>query len=310
MSEGEEGNFAAFEAQANDTEAAEAVVEDKKPVEEPVEAAEVVEEGAEADQDDDSGDEDDDDAPEPEEKPKNRPSDRIRDLNGKLRAEQRTNAALMERLEAIESRLTENKVNDTPSDTGNAPDPNDLELYPLGSLDDRYIEDMIEHVANRKVAETLESARQREAEKAQQAEAERQHAELIQKAETVASRGAELFDDFEEKVVIPAMQGKFDLTQTTFEALSEAEHGAEILHVLATDAKEASRVASLSVYQQAKYVMEKDAEFAGGSKAPARKLPSAGAPPQSNIRGSGNRSSFDPATADFAQFERKANAAR
>jgi hypothetical protein len=304
MSEGEEGNFADFEAQANDTEAAEIVVEDKKPVEEPVEAAE---EGAEVDQDDDSGD---DEVAEVEEKPKNRPSDRIRELNGKLRAEQREKAALVERLEAIESRLTENKVNDTPSATGTAPDPNDLELYPLGSLDDRYIEDMIEHVANRKVAETLESARQREAEKAQQAEAERQQAELIQKAETVASRGAELFDDFEEKVVIPAMQGKFDLTQTTFEALAEAEHGAEILHSLASNAKEASRVASLSVYQQAKYVMEKDAEFAGGSKAPARKLPAAGAPPQSNIRGSGNRSSFDPATADFAQFERKANAAR
>jgi len=307
MSEGEEGNFAAFEAQANDVEAAEIVVEDKKPVDEPVEAAEAVEEGAEADQDDDFGD---DDAPEPEEKPKNRPSDRIRELNGKLRAEQREKASLLERLEAIESRLTENKVDDTPLATGTAPDPNDLELYPLGSLDDRYIEDMIEHVANRKVAETLESARQREAEKAQQAEAERQQAELIQKAETVASRGAELFDDFEEKVVIPAMQGKFDLTQTTFEALAEAEHGAEILHSLASNAKEASRVASLSVYQQAKYVMEKDAEFAGGSRTPARKLPAAGAPPQSQIRGSGNRSSFDPTTADFAQFERKANAAR
>ena len=294
--EGTENDFAAFEQDATKPEAAETVEDVKKeetaPAAEAAEPAPVAEDDGSAEGDDDSGD------PKPEEK-KNKPSDRIRELS-------RKNRELMARLDAIENRLPAEKTNDTPVVEDKAPDPSDSAKYPLGALDDRYIEDMIEHVTNRKVAETLESQRQREAESAQQAEVERQNAEVLEKADQVIASGSELFDDFEESVVVPALQGKFDLTQITFEAIAEVENGARILHALALDTKEAARVAKLSPLQQLKYVTDKDAEFSGGKKPEPRKLPGAPVPPSANIKGAGSTSAFDPSTASFAEFEKRA----
>jgi hypothetical protein len=300
--EAETNDFAAFEQKANSGEVLE-VVEEK--VVEPAveqEEPEVIAEG------DDRGEDPDLDKDEEEklEKPRKQPSDRIKELNSRLRSEQREKAELLSRLEKIEKGLAEPKINDNSSDIGNRPDPNDLDKYPLGALDDRYIEDMIEHVSDAKAAKALESVLQREQERAQQAEAEKQLTELRTKAETLVSRGTDLHDDFEETVYEAGLRGDWDLTQTTFEAAAEAEHGAEILYALATDPKEAHRVATLSPYQQIKFVMDRNAEMSGAPV--ARKVPGAPAPPQSNIRGSGMKNAFNPATADFVTFEKMANA--
>lgn len=301
-------DFAAFEAKVTASEPAPAEEAPKDDVA-PAAEAEEAQPAADAGEEDNSSEGDDDSSEEkPAEKTKPKASDRIRELNGKLRASERENTDLIARLEAIENRLPDKKVDDTPTATDKTPDPSDHVKYPLGALDDRYIEDMIEHVASAKVAEHLESVRQREAETALQAETERQNAEVLEKANTVIASGSELFDDFEESVVVPALQGKFDLTQITFEAIAEVENGARILHALASDTKEAARVAKLSPLQQLKYVSDKDAEFAGGSKPEPRKLPGAPIPPSANIKGSSGRSSFNPETASFADFERHAMA--
>lgn len=301
--EAETNDFAAFEQKVASGEPAPEVVEEKAA--EPAAEQEEPEVVAESD-DASAADEGEETEEEKPEKPRKQPSDRIKELNSRLRTEQREKQELISRLDNLERRLTPEKTNDNSSASGDRPDPNDLDKYPLGALDDRYIEDMIEHVSDAKAAKALESVLQREQERAQQAEAEKQLTELRTKAETLVSRGSELHDDFQETVYEAGLRGDWDLTQTTFEAAAEAEHGAEILYALAADAKEAHRVATLSPYQQIKFVMDKNAELAGKT-IPARKVPGAPPPPQSNIRGSGMRNSFNPATADFATFEKMAS---
>jgi hypothetical protein len=277
-------------------EPAPAAAEEESPKADPAPAAEAGEAQPAAEDAGTPEGDDDDSGEKPEEKQKPKASDRIRELS-------RKNRELIARLDAIENRLPAEKTNDTPVVEDKSPDPSDFEKYPLGALDDRYIEDMIEHVTNRKVAETLESVRQREAETAQQAETERQNAQVLEKANTVIASGSELFDDFEESVVVPALQGKFDLTQVTFEAIAEVENGARILHALASDTKEAARVAQLSPFQQLKYVSEKDAEFS--EKKPAPRLPKAQAPPQSGTKGSGTKFTVPDDTDDQDAFDKK-----
>lgn len=292
--------------------------------EEPPAKEEPAKTGAEAEAGDDDGDdgEDGDDAAaaeaaaegeKPAEPKKKTAQERIREINAKLRA---TEARLESerkgweaRLERIEKGLPADKTDDTNADQAVAPDPTDLEKYPLGVLDDRYFEDRLKFEVAQRVEEQLASVLQREQQLDQQAESERIAQTLQAQAEALASKGAEIFDDYDEVVVKAAMAGEFDLAQPTFEACAEAEHGAEILHILASDKTEAARVAKLSPFQQTKYVLGKNEEIAG-TKPPApkpNKIPRAETPPADTVRGAGARQAITPDTTDFAAFEAMAN---
>ena len=122
------------------------------------------------------------------------------------------------------------------------------------------------------------------------------------KADVLSEKGAEQFDDFLDAVVEPAMKGEFPLQEATFEACTEAYHGAAILRDLALDKKEAERVAALSPYQQLRYVMDKDAEKGGK---PKPKLPKAGAPPADAPRGARGKFEVADDTDDLEAFGRK-----
>lgn len=277
---------------------------------------------AEAGEGDDDGDDEGDDAAaaeaaaegeKPAEPKKKTAQERIREINAKLRA---TEARLESerkgweaRLERIEKGLPADKTDDTNAGQAVAPDPTDLEKYPLGVLDDRYFEDRLKFEVAQRVEDQLASVLQREQQLDQQAESERIAQALQAQAEALASKGAEIFDDYDEVVVKAAMAGEFDLAQPTFEACAEAEHGAEILHNLASDKTEAARVAKLSPFQQTKYVLGKNAEIAG-TKPPApkpNKIPRAETPPADTVRGAGARQAITPDTTDFAAFEAMAN---
>ena len=290
--EGTENDFAAFEQDATKPEAAEAGEDVKKeetaPAAEAAEPAPAAEDDGSTEGDDDSGD------PKPEEK-KNKPSDRIRELS-------RKNRELMARLDAIENRLPAEKTNDTPVVEDKAPDPSDSAKYPLGALDDRYIEDKLEWLADQKATKQAETVLQREQERDSQQAAQRQQQELLTKVDNLATKGTELFEDFQESVVEAGMRGDWDLSQPTFEAAHDAEHGAQILYDLAQDKAEASRVAKLSPYQQLKYVAERDAEI---SKAKSgRKIPKAGDPPTHTARGANSRTQISGATDNLDDFEK------
>lgn len=307
-----EPDFAAFEkaAMSGDEASADDAPPAKKDGEE-APAAAADEDGGEGEDEGETGEE----AP-ADDKPKGpKPAkDRIRELNAKLRA---TEAALETqrkgfeaRMERLEKGLPAAPAGDTNTDEAVAPDPTDLDKYPLGVLDDRYQEDKLVFLADQKVKEQLGSLLQREQQQDQQAESERIAQAIQAQAETLASKGAEIFDDYDEVVVKAAMAGEFDLAQPTFEAAAEAEHGAEILHILASDKTEAARVAKLSPFQQTKYVLEKNSEIAGG-KAPApKKIPGAETPPADQVRGQGARQTITADTEDFAAFEKLANGKR
>ena len=219
----------------------------------------------------------------------------IRDLKRDLREERRARAAMEQRISAVENNSSTTKNSDANSDpTSEKPDADDATKYPLGVLDDGYITDMIEWTADQKVKAALNGERQTEKAKAERAETERHFTTLREKMDTLTEKGADQFEDFEEIVVEAGLRGDWKLTETTFTAAADADHGPQILHELANDKAEALRVSQLSPFQQLKFVAERDAAIAA-AKPKARTKPGAGAPP-SNIPA--GRNSSAPIRAD------------
>jgi hypothetical protein len=236
-------------------------------------------------------DQDEEKAEEPAKKPKKTASERIKELNRKVADAERRERVVIEgyeaRLERLEKGLPAEKTDDNKKPERIAPDPDDLDKYPLGRLDDRYIEDKIAFVASSQVDAALGSVLQRQQESDMHAEAERIAEDAKSKIDLISSKGSELFDDFIEVAIERAMRQEYPLEEATFFATNDAEHGAEILYNLANDLNEAERVAKLTPYQQAKYVLDKNNEIAAG-KTKVR-LPKAGDPPKNLPRGSNAR---------------------
>lgn len=263
--------------------------------------------GGEGDEDGDgegAGDEEEDeDEPEPERKPK-KASERIRELTQRVRQRDRLIDSLSGRLDALEKGgLPANRGggNTTATDKP-APDPSDESKYPLGHLDDRYIEDKLEWLAEQKAAERADAALQREQGREQEARAQQEHVALLEKVDDLTTRGSEKYDDFQEAVVDAGMRGDWRLERATFEAAHEAENGAQILYELSQDKKEAARVAGLSDYQQMRFVMDRDAEITAKSK--PRTKPGAGEPPATQTRGANSSARINPATDNLDDFEK------
>jgi hypothetical protein len=181
------------------------------------------------------------------------------------------------------------------------PDPRDLDKYPLGALDDRYIEDRTEYLAEVKLEKLLSTALHRQQEQDARVQAEQAATELLKKADGVVQKGSELYNDFQETVWEAGKRGEYRLEEPTFLALTEAEHGAQIAYALATNKVEAARVASLSPFGQVQYVTQKNAEF--GAKAQVR-LPKAGTPPAHQSRGSSGKFTVPVDTDDLSAFSK------
>jgi hypothetical protein len=262
-------------------------------------------EGEEGDQGDGEGDEEEGDEEEEEPKPKpKKASERIRELNARLRQEERLRRASDERLSAIEKSLLQGRgdgsnggARETP-----APDPSDQKKYPLGHLDDRYIEDKLEWLADQKAGQRADAVLQRQQENEQGQAAEQARTALLEKVDTLSAKGSELYEDFQEAVVDAGMRGSWKLDQPTFEAAHDAEHGPQILYELSQDKKEAARVASLSPYLQLRFVIDRDAEIS--AKAKPRTKPGAGEPPSTKTRGANSSHRINPATDNLADFEK------
>lgn len=251
----------------------------------------------------DEGDEGDDDQGDEQPKPDKNTARYIRELRRERREDRR-------RIADLEARIAGGNNQGLPpaaapanvEPTRPAPDPTDTAKYPLGVLDDRYIEDKIDWVAEQKTAAAIAGQRQTDtAREAQAAETARLN-ELRNKVEDLTDVGADLFPDFEEKVLETGLAGKWALTETTFTAAAESPHGAEILYHLSQDKKEAARVAGLSVRQQVLYVEQKNSEIA--EKRKARRKPQAGNPPSSAPRGRNASNPIRPDTDNLRDFKK------
>lgn len=249
------------------------------------------------------GEGDEEDVPKP--KKSMTPSERIRDLNKRLRQSERLRQADKDhfelRLSAIEKGGLQNGNSAVNSDAiGEAPSPLDTEKYPLGHLDDRYIEDKLEWLAAKKAAEQADAVLQRQQETERSQQVQQAQTRLLEKVDEVATRGMELYDDFQEVVVEAGMRGDWPLDQTTFEAAHEADNGAQILYELSQDPVEAKRIANLSPLGQLKFVQARDAEITAKSK--PRRIPGAGEPPQTQPRGANSKTQIRPDTDNLDEF--------
>jgi hypothetical protein len=178
----------------------------------------------------------------------------------------------------------------------------DSTKYPLGVLDDRYIEDKIDWSAEQKVAGAIAGQRQTEMAQAQQQRETERVTAVRAKVDDLLDKGTELFPNYEEKVLEAGLAGKWDLTETTFTAASESDHGAEILYNLSQDKAEATRVAALSPTQQIKYVIEQEGKIA--LKRKPRVKPQAGEPPASAPRGRNASSPIREDTENLNDFRK------
>lgn len=261
------------------------------------------------DDDDQQGaDDEGDDQQDGDEKPKKTARDhqieRLKREKAELARQLReaSSTELAKRLEALENRLQGENGGGNPNTGTPEPDPSDTDKYPLGHLDDRYIEDKLDWLAEKKAVERADAVLQRQQEIEQNAAAQRQQQDLLGKVDDLATRGAEIYDDFQESVIESGMRDDWDLSQATFEAAHEAENGVQILYELSQNKEEASRVARLSPYQQMKFVQERDAEI-GKGKTP-RRIPRAGEPPKNTARGANSRTQINPATDNLDDFEK------
>jgi hypothetical protein len=301
------------EVEVGKTDGEEGAEEKEKPAAKrgpPKPAAPAAKEAGDDGDDDDAGEGDDDDAGEDDEqKPakksaKDHQIERLKREKAALMRQIREGGSsdLARRLENVERGLSGANSGDNQNAGKAEPDPSDTAKYPLGHLDDRYIEDKLEWLADKKAAAQADSVLQRQQERERNEAATRQQADLLEKVDTLADKGSELFPDFQESVVEAGMRGDWALSQPTFEAAHEADNGAQILYDLSQDPKEARRVANLSPYQQLKFVQERDAEIGTGKK--GRTKPRAGEPPKNTPRGANSRNEINPATDNLDDFEK------
>ncbi len=278
-------------------------VKHEVPVEEaseeaPAEEAEAPEEGVEASEE----------APESEERPKKPTAkERIQELNRQKRelerrlkeVETQSTASQLARIEKLltgEIKLPNGATSDNVDAIG-APDPTDSAKYPLGALDDRYIQDAIRFG----IESRLQADRQRQAEDARKAQEQLAAQQTLEKARAIVAKGAELYDDFEEVVWERGLRGEYRMEEPTFRAIGKIENGADVAYFLATNEAEAAKVAAMDQDDQVLYVARKSAELAA-KKAP--KLPKAGSPPAYQARGTSGKFEVDPSTDDLGAFKR------
>lgn len=253
----------------------------------------------------DDSEEDGDEEPKPKKTAAEHQIERLkrekRDLQRQLR-EGGASTDLSRRLENIERGLSGAGGGDTKTAGTPSPDPSDTAKYPLGHLDDRYIEDKLEWLADQKAAKQADTVLQRQQENERNAAVNAHQEALLNQVDDLSTKGSELFEDFQETVVEAGMRGDYDLGQPTFEACVEANNGSQILYELSQDTKEARRVAKLSPYQQLKFVQERDSEIGTGKK--GRTKPGAGKPPENLPRGANSKTQINPATDKLDDFEK------
>jgi hypothetical protein len=265
---------------------------------------------------------DEDDEEKQPSKPSSRVQKRIDQATARQRAaERRADLAeanllqLERRLAAMEAEMRSLRTGgvdtagkSTTSDP-NAPQPSS---YEYGELDARYIRDLAKYEARKEL----------EAERAKtQSEAARQSAEAAARERATKidawaqAEGAKKYDDFDEVVIQGAKDGLWPLSATLGQLILESEFGHDIAYSLASNPKEAARIARMAPEKQAAWFGKEEARLAAGAASPGEthddiqqkpKVTQAPIPPVHRAKGSGESNPVSPDTTDFAAFERLA----
>lgn len=215
-----------------------------------------------------------------EEKPKRKGFlDRINELTAHRRTAERERDELQERLQAIESRLSEPK----PAAQPTAILPDNFETY------DEYVQALAEDKAKKVIQRQIEELQQREEQNRQSARQSEIQAALMSKMESAAER----YDDFAEVVTDPNTQ----ITATMVEALADAENAGDIAYFLGKNPDKARAIAALSPLAQAREIGRID-ERLGATQKTVKKP----APVTAPVRGEGGKFVKDESKMTDAEY--------
>lgn len=140
-------------------------------------------------------------------------------------------------------------------------------------------------------AEFAKTQATKEYEAKQKTESQKQaHQKLVSGWEEKAERGADKYDDWQEKV------GEIQPNTPWSAALMEAENGDDIAHYLGSNPKEAMRIAQLPPLSQVREIGKLEAKFLSEPVKP--KAPSKAPAPIAPLQGTGNSASTEPTEED------------
>lgn len=154
------------------------------------------------------------------------------------------------------------------------PDPYDFEKYPQGQFSKEYERDTLEWLRKSAIAEL-----RAETEKAQRAQAATsKQVETEQKIQAHLVKGAEKYEDFEQKVL--QNTDKWALPGDAAELIADSEVAHEILYHLANNPAQSFEIARLSPVQRAREIGKLEAKFSSaGDARPEKKITKAPVPP-------------------------------
>ncbi len=274
---------------------------------------------------DDTGGAEEGDAEEGDEKPKPKPKkkltvkQRMNQMTKAQRTAERAAVAARGEVENRDARIAEleaenrkltgdddpDKDDGTGSDDGPVkPNPDD---FTYGELDSEYVEALTAY----QVTLQLGKQREKDEETRQSEAAEEQAQELQTQYDERVVDGLEAYDDFEDVVIAAADEGKYPLSRDMAMLAVESPVGHHVLYKIAGDLDLAKKLAQLPPVQQAREFGRLEAQFAtdddGENPPKPKKIPAARKPPTKRSGGKG-AVPFDPATSNFADFEKRVNA--
>jgi hypothetical protein len=272
-------------------------------------------------EEEDSEEEDDEEEeeveePKPEKKSKKSVQDRINELTAKAREAERREAALLKRLNDLETREPEDNTpqpkpkavsQELPAD---APKPDALgedgePLYPFGEFDPKFIRDLTIYTIEHETA----ALKQKEAQEAQRRQVEAAQAEIKNKwVDKVAEAEKEL-PDLREKLedLTDTFQGiDPNLGEFLAATIMSCDNGPQIMYYLSQNIDEAQKIVSSGAASATLAIGRLDAFVAKKPEEKrTKKVSVAPKPPEARTRGSGSRSSVADDTDDLDAFEKK-----
>lgn len=261
---------------------------------------------------------------EPDEKPKkkNRFQERIDELNGKYREEQRQRLAVEQRLAELERLAAQNnepKTEDTPKETPKAeasgPRANELKedgtpKYPLGEYDPQYIVDLADFRFEQRMNE-LETKKQEE----EQAKAQEEAVREAQAAwEAKVTPAQERYPDYVEKTqALSERIGDLESRDPAYsaylaDAVTQLDNGPDVLYYLSNNPDEALEIINSGPIKSVARLGAISAQLGQSlntQKTPAPKVSNAPEPPPVVNKGaSAVAPDIRPDTDNLDQFEK------
>lgn len=249
----------------------------------------------------------------PEEKPADKPAEqaaksgrksareRIGELTKRNAETAREAQAERERADRAEAALRAIQEGKPAHEVAAIADPDaepDPENFEYGTLDPKY-QAAVRAYDKAQIKRELEASRQAEA-------AERAARELDEKFDAQVEALDSEVGDYVEKVVQGAQEKRWACSVEMGALIKGSDVGAKIAYHLASNPQESIALFHKSPIEQAAWFGRKEAEFAAPTGKPGKQaaaVPKA-EPPADTVRGQGGKFAPNPATTDFAAFEK------